>query len=581
MKDHLSKAFGFLKKNYIPVIFVAVYAAVAIALVLVSWRELFDRLSFETKDVANYDGGLYFTVGHGIAEGVAPYSGLYENKGPMIFLLSALSYKLFGNYRLLNYLSFLCFSSMLVLPIAFTAVAVKRNGARYYSIISSLTAVAAFSILLTDFSQGNSEAVQIEAFGTAFTLAAILCCYLINGRKTSKFYSPQVILCGLFVAIATAFKEPFAIVCAVSILFFVHTKEDILYRILFPALWCVVTFAAILAISGAFGSYFTVYLSNMFSLHLNIYGSPWERTLDFGRLYSYFNSFSHFLPVTAIVFAIVCGVKELSFNYARNPVLNAVFKLICMLKPFLAFYAASFVVGLGGQYYNHHYVFAVGLFFAMLFSTVDFITKRTAGEPSLGYVFKELKSAFTEKRAADRAKEAENGSRTAYKIIARYASVSAAFAMTVALIFSISAPREYEKLFEKTIEGVQSVYADAAYVDAVLDALDKDTYLYLGFNGYTPCAYTKHLPSGPCFAQDKNNFTSTETYFAKKFVEQIESVDVIVFSYLNVGQLNDYVRNYLAENFTTARPSALDNAAIDKPKSFRYSTYFRKTAFAF
>jgi 4-amino-4-deoxy-L-arabinose transferase-like glycosyltransferase len=71
--------------------------------------EVFGRLGYELHEIANWDTGMYYTIGKGLAHGITPYSGLYENKPPMIFLLSAISYKLTSGYYLVNILSFFSF----------------------------------------------------------------------------------------------------------------------------------------------------------------------------------------------------------------------------------------------------------------------------------------------------------------------------------------------------------------------------------------------------------------------------------------------------------------------------------------
>ena len=570
MRAFTAKVVAFAKKNSVAIVFVTVYAALATATFLVSWRELFDRLAFELKPVANYDTFLYFTVGHGLAEGVTPYSGLYENKGPMIFLVSAISYKLFGNYRLVNVLSFLCVLAGLIVPAAFCVAAYKKHKPNYYLFIPVAIFLFGGSALLTDFMQGHSEAVQVETFGTAFSLLAILFSYLVNLDGQSKFYSPSVILCGACVGVATMFKEPFSLICAAGILLFTHTKKDVIYKVMFPILWCFLTCFVILLLSGATTSYFTVYLSNMFSSHLTKYGSPFTRMLDVQKVFSYYGSFSFALPALIIVSMVVSTVKELLTDYSEKVALNVAMKLLCALKPFAVLYVATFAVGLGGQYYNHHYVFAEGVFFAYMLSAADFILSVNETYPSFSSVKKLL-------GVADNSGEEKQ---TAALRMAKFAFIPALVAFSVVWCMALSVPRDYDALFNKTIAGATGVTENAKYIDDILYAVDKDTYTYIGFNGYTPCAYTEHLPSGPCFAQDKNNFTSEDTYFSKELVRQLDETDVIVFSYLNAGVMNEYVSAYIAENFTTAAPSVVSNARIEKPETFRYKVYYRILAFA-
>lgn len=129
------------------------------------------------------------------------------------------------------------------------------------------------------------------------------------------------------------------------------------------------------------------------------------------------------------------------------------------------------------------------------------------------------------------------------------------------------------------IERVRTLKEDAAYLDGVLDAAGEETYLWIGFNGYNPYAFTKHLPSGPCFAQDPYNFREEDGFFADSFKKQLSGVNVIVFCRLDVGVITQETEAYIRENFTVTVPESVAKARLTAPETFVWKLYFRTDAF--
>lgn len=115
------------------------------------------------------------------------------------------------------------------------------------------------------------------------------------------------------------------------------------------------------SVGGLYSPYFTIYIKNMFSAHITKYGSPLKRMQNVGKLFADMTNFSFALPLL-VAFAFLAVVySECAKKYAKGDVRNFFFKFLNALKPLAALYAASFAVGLGGQYYNHHYIFCPAL----------------------------------------------------------------------------------------------------------------------------------------------------------------------------------------------------------------------------
>lgn len=555
--DFFSKFRSFIKAHSAQLFLAFLLVALSAATVAACLPELFGRLSYEGQEIGNWDTYLYYTVGHALKEGKIPYADMYENKPPMIFILASLSYNLTGGYRLVNFFSLLAFLTILLLPPLFVLLLWKKKKPNALFASFVLLLVFGSAAFFAIYAEERSGEVQIEALGSACVLLSLFFAALTEASASRRicFYSPQVVLNGVFLGLGIMFKEPFLLVGAAAILLFCHSKKDLLYKLFFPLCYAGVTCVVVLLSAGCILPYFTIYIKNMFSAHITKYGSPFKRMQNIGKLFVDMTNFSFALPilVSFSFFAAVCG--ESAKRYSEHAVRNLFFKIFNALKPLAALYAASFAVGLGGQYYNHHYIFALPYYLALLLYTAECLLSV------------DLKTLFSSAAQPEKLRKA--------------LSVPLIICMFTASIFTAVGfwQRPAYKQNIEVIERVRELKEDAAYLDGVLDAAEEETYLWIGFNGYNPYAFTKHLPSGPCFAQDPYNFREKDSFFVKAFQEQLSSVNVIVFSRLNVGIVTAETEEYIRENFTTALPENVAEAALAVPETFVWKLYFRTNAF--
>ena len=128
---------------------------------------------------------------------------------------------------------------------------------------------------------------------------------------------------------------------------------------------------------------------------------------------------------------------------------------------------------------------------------------------------------------------------------------------------------------EEMVHYVKKAKEDASYIDAVLDKLSIGSYLFMGFNGTDrPYCYTKHLPLGPTFVQDADNFKEKDNFFVRNFLEDLHETKIIVFSSYQIPIIEEEVKEYIASNFETNNPEPIND--INKPVTFFYTLYFRK-----
>ena len=378
----LQKIWSFIKSHPFTFAFSLLAYIALIIIYLIGSKELFARLHFELQEIASCDANLFFAVGHFMAKGFRPYLDAYENKPPMIFFISELSYLMTGNYYLVNISSFLCFLNVLLTPIAICLViAIKRKMSLLSSSLMTII-VAIISLFLTLYAHHKSGEIMCEIFGASALMDSLLCLLIISKDKKTRFYHPCIILSGFFFGVATMFKEPFALLGIFAFLMVVENKKDLLNKVIYPLGYGVLTAFLILLVTNAIEGYFAVYLPNMLTNHINNHGSLVERMKNFKRLFDDLNDFSKYLFILIIIMLFVSSLRSLTLFNQENVYLALVFKAIRIVLPFIYLYIASLAVGLGGQYFWHHFAFALPLYYSLLLDSGLFIGEQINNVPS-------------------------------------------------------------------------------------------------------------------------------------------------------------------------------------------------------
>lgn len=529
-----------------------------------------DMIRYECQQIANCDSFLYFTVGKGLANGLKPYAEVYENKPPLVFILSAISYKLLGNYLLVNVFSALSILAIFVIPVVIAIIIVRRKHTPVVLATTIVIFTATASLLFASFSQQNGAEVQTETLGTGLMMVAMLFLTFINEK--TKAYSPSVIFFGVFVGLATMMKEPFIIIAFSVVVLFCNNLKDYLKKLIIPFCIAGIVCFLTLLVGNCVDTYFTIYLKNMLFSHISIYGSPFERMLNVTTLFDFSFAFSSALPPILLFGLIFSVCQQLSIHYSDTLSTNVILKFLNGLKPIICLYLASFCVGLGGQYFYHHYVFAVATFIAYLVNGIEFIA-----------VFETFEKQKPLNNSIDESTN-ENSSKKKLSSMLIIKKSTAFVVIGLLLTFNLTAlPKlpqndEIHSIMENEFIMAK---AHAKYVDDFLDAIGADTYQWVGFNGPYPYALTKHFPNAPLFVQDPANFSDPDSFFSKKFLEQLQNADVLIFQFdtINLGSITEQVIEYINANFVPDMPPSMYEVFSERPISFYYSVYFRKGKF--
>lgn len=547
------------KDKWLLIVSTVVLTVLAGLLLFASLKEAIARLSYELEEIINYDDTLYYNVGKGMASGLVPYSGMYENKPPMIFLLAFISYKLTGGFYLCNICSFLAFLSMLILPLAYGILKVIRGHKDL--LYSGLTMIylMSFSLFLMMYAEDRSAEVQVEAFGASSLIFYFAFLDLVDSKK-ARWYSPLVILSGVFLGISVMFKEPFLLVGVFSSLFFIRNKKDWLYRFLLPLVYGGISAVIILLATRCFVPYFTIYIAHMFGGQLSTYGSPLSRMWNINKIFSDVNSFS-FALISLIFFSMAANmIFDGGRFYSPIRSKDLIYRLLSFIKVPLALLLSSFSVGMGGQYYNHHFVFAVPFYFALAFELTgnisdfdfNFLSGLSSKENSINW-----KSIFY------------------YPIclILIFLSVTSDVGFLTKTTYQASTTNH---------QTVVRLKEDAEWWDRVMDESGEEKYLWIGFNGFIPITYTKHLALGPIFVQDPINFTVKDGFIPETFMQELKEADIILYARNNTGVYQLNTSQYLDTYFTDTVPSKFYDVFKDKPSDYENNNwipYFRTEVF--
>jgi hypothetical protein len=395
----------------------------------------------------------------------------------------------------------------------------KSKILKFQNIILLLLTIS-FSALLTLYSATQSGEFQVESIASGFLTIYIL---IISFNKNLKINNWKFWLATLSILLSVGLKEPFLIIVFGISLIFSNSFKEIFNKFILPALSAGIIGIFILFINGHLFYYLKYYLFHMSSLHINRYGSPIWRAFNIGLLFRNLNNFSYFFGFLVILLFI-------SYSFVLKK--NKFIKIISFLS---ILFLTSFTVGMGGEYYPHHFIFATPIYLSLF---IYFLKT------------KKLNKYFL--------------STTVCLII-----------FIILTIFNLKKPN-YSKILNDFKKRDKIVQNEALYVDQVLDELNENRYFFLGRNRFQLYGFTKHSPQGQFFFQFNNwtklNFQDNN----KKLIKNLYDARIIVFDDFELDHLTSYFGQYIEKNFTTKTPIQLKNL---KRSENKYLVYFRKNLY--
>jgi hypothetical protein len=488
-----------------------VYACLlALPFVIYAFVQFCLRIGYEFTDAYHWDSHIYWAVGRGIVNGITPWSGLFESKPPGIFILSAISFKIFDSPAFTNFFQVV----VLILTAATPIVACFLQSS--YKSIPKFAFAALAGLLLALYSADRSGGVQTESLGAAFACIAIFAMAMPNFEKRKILWT-SIATVGILGA--CGFREPFLfVIFGVSIILCNNIKAWF-FRFLLPAIIAGLFGVIFLLICGWLGS-FLQYLDIMSSVRITQHGSPFLRAMNFLALYYDMNKFSWGLAIA--LFAILSLPFALFFANSKSDEKKLVIKIAFFGT---AFFLASYSVGLGGEYWNHHYIFALPLYMALVLLLLKHWTEEKPAVIKLGLVN---------------------------------------FVFLAIATLNLPTP-DYNEIKESMKQITKEPRHAAEFLDFKMDELGIDRYTFLGSNFTQIYGYTKHSPDGPYFVQYEWWIRDIPG-FGDSLISSINRADIVVM---------DPIWNRIGGN-RIVQANQILNERFTRQQVGRYGIYFRR-----
>jgi hypothetical protein len=384
-------------------------------------------------------------------------------------------------------------------------------------------ALWAVVLLLEAFVADRGDSVQVETHGLVGAVAFTL---LLGKRGRLAFFGRA-----LGVAVCVGMKEPFFLLLPAVYMLTLPAPARAWPDLLGPVLLAATVGSLALIGCGWFTAYTGIYLKSMLGAHVHLAGSPIARTVGaFNMTWDDLHAYSALLPATLVY----CMGLYLFLPEAADgtKVVELVGKRFQALV--LGLLLAGFAVGMGGTFFGHHYIFAVPLFLATLFTLMQRLTE---DDPKPSF----LRAGF---------------------VCLALATVTIPW--TPAKVFRTRADES----------NTQDALArsSAAAIDGVLDGLKVNRYLYLGPGGYLVTPFTRHAPLGPLFWQQVMFFGGQYPWLVNQFRQRLDEAQVVVMNEHVTGPADAEVQEKLAADF---RP--LPSKLIPAGMHCQYPILIRKT----
>lgn len=491
-------------------------------------------MHYELSGVLTDDALIYLAMGRGILNGLLPYSDLFETKPPGIFLLNAASLYLTGDVGPLKMLQALVLLTIAgVVPVG-TWMRVKNLPRNERTIALLLSMV--FGLLLSLYTATMAGEGQVESFGAAFALLALL------GMSIERRCMTILGILG-----AVGVKEPFlfSIIAGALIL---HSRTRSLFN--YPAfaqpphglrpagkatagrqffivhILAIAIGLALLALLGYLVPYLTIYLPHMLGTHAVAHVPLWQRSFAMDRFLANIASFS--IPLAGGTVVLLLGTLAAGLHNTTTLAASA-----WTGRWFFGLYLTLMAIGIGGDFYGHHFVFAVPFLVACLWVFVTALEERTTLSLHMATTLFVTcligAAAFHSRSNYAAAKEAWQHRRT-----------------------------ELTQM--------------AATIDTIMDRCGFDRYLHLKPKGGGPFAYTRHSPEGPIFTQYSRFMGFEGSPFIEPFKQVLLRTPLILLTDLDAVRMTEVAKRYIRTSFTPDHPTC---AGDIPPLPVEYSLLFR------
>lgn len=258
--------------------------------------------------------GIFWTIGRAMLNGYTLYEDIFETKPPLIFVMSGVSLKLFGNQSLGYILHTIL---LFAVPAGLAWYAARRTSGRQLPAFAEATVgrpallllAFLFGTLLVRYLSRHPTGWAIEFYGIAFSMLYLM---LLSDSKDISW--KRIGLLTLCLIGAIGMKESFLLVILSGALIVASSRSQWVRGVLVPIVITAAIGLVTLAALGSLHAYLTVYLPEMFGYYVQRFYIPFilkglvfDKVLENIALFSW--PFLVFLLV-AFVFPLFSGKSE-------------------------------------------------------------------------------------------------------------------------------------------------------------------------------------------------------------------------------------------------------------------------------
>lgn len=482
---------------------------VAIAVAFVG---LLLRCYFELSGVLHGDALIFQTVGRGMLEGLKPYSDLFETKPPGIFLIHAVSWKLFGSQVFVKILQAV---ALIGIPILVVKTAVDRSQDRPSGERKIITLVSLlFGLLLSLYAANQAGRGLVESYGAAVGIW-FLGRVVVNGQWSMVKY----LVLGVLMLVAVGLKEPFLLSVLAGVIILTDDWRELIPKFMIPLVIAVVLGLGALLALGIAVPFFQVYLPHMLGYHVSQYNAPlYLRMFEVWRTFTNMGAYSWFFSVAVSMLWFGVGVRGWVIGHWSLVIRWLVASLLMFLS-----------IAIGGDFYGHHFIFALPVYAALFWWMVPRVSF-SGREGKVGVVFVAL--------------------------------LMCAALLNTRFLYDYSDWKDREKEYKRV----------AAVVDQVMEGCGFDSYLQMVTSGGGPYAYVKAFPYGPIFVH-YTRFLGASPLYQKEHIRALNETPLVFILDLENSNLSDVAEQFMGVRFSEDAPLC---AGEDFAQPLPYHLLFRQ-----
>ena len=205
-------------------------------------------------------------------------------------------------------------------------------------------------------------------------------------------------------------------------------------------------------------------------------------------------------------------LMSFSFIYHRLREFKNITSTLLRCSSFIvAIFLIALSVGVGGEYWNHHYVFAL------------------PGYAALCFVF------------------GQDAARYNKELLTRFLILGIGAVICLAL-FKLPVVNYGSRITHIQRDEAREIQI-ASVIDNVLDKCVVEQYLFIGGNGRKVYGYTKHSPLGPLFFQ--YGYLLNRPFFQNALESQLQQAEIVVLDRYDLGVKKQDAQPYIESNFTS------------------------------